>query len=104
MKVPEKLSRAFGKDFENLIGEFAVGKQMIPDLASLHSVRFLARSVVPHVERLSSLFNREKAHVSAAAPGKAVQSLVDKAAQSSGLAPYWKDSSNPENLRLAYFL
>lgn len=44
------------------------------------------RSVAPHIERLSALFNREEAE------------------KGSALEPYWKLGSNPANLRLAYFL
>jgi hypothetical protein len=86
MKVPETLELAFGKEFEEWITSFSVEKGLLPDADSLQSVRFLARSVVPHIEKLSLLFNR------------------DQKEQQSGLAPYWTESSNPTNLRLAYFL
>ena len=86
MRVPVKLSEAFGKPFEELITQFATELELMEKPEDIHSVRFLARSVVPHIEKLSSLFNRAEKD------------------QSSGLDPYWKESSNPENLRLAYFL
>lgn len=86
MRVTEKLSTAFGSDFEKWIAEFALSKGLIPDIASLHSNRFVSRSIVPHIQRLSQLFNRYEKE------------------QTEGLAPYWKESSNPSHLRLAYFL
>jgi hypothetical protein len=86
MKVPEILASAFGQEFESLIAQFAAEQGLIPDIKSLQSPRFLARSVVPHVTRLSSLFNR------------------DQKEQGSALSPYWKQSSNPAHFRLAYFL
>lgn len=86
MRVPTSLVDAFGADFEKRICEFAVREKLLPEAAALQSPRFLARSVVPHIAKLSSLFNR-----------------VEKD-QSSGLEPYWKESSNPAHLRLAYFL
>jgi hypothetical protein len=86
MRVPLNLFNAFGADFERQIGEFAVSQGLLPDLESLSSHRYLTRSIAPHIQKLSSLFNREEKE------------------QSAALDPYWKESSNPENLRLAYFL
>lgn len=92
MKVPSTLASAFGAPFEEQVARFALEKGLLPDAASLGSERFIARSVVPHVKKLSSLFNR-------------IDPMEGRpAAQEKGLAPYWKDSSNPEHLRLAYFL
>lgn len=86
MKVPESLANAFGKEFQNQIGEFAFQNEMLPSLEDLTSNRFLNRSVVPHIVKLSQLFNRYQKD------------------QADALAPYWKESSNPAHLRLAYFL
>jgi hypothetical protein len=86
MKVPVPLSEAFGPAFEELLVQFASNEGLIPPDSSMKSDRFLARSIVPHIEKLSSLFNRIEGD------------------QSSSLAPYWKESSNPANLRLAYLL
>ncbi|MGZ3687303.1 MAG: small ribosomal subunit Rsm22 family protein [Bdellovibrionota bacterium] len=86
MKVPVRLSEAFGQPFEQHIAEFCTQQELIPPGEVLNSPRFLARSVVPHVTKLSQMFNREEKN------------------QGEGLGPYWKKSSNPENLRLAYFL
>ncbi len=86
MKVPDTLATAFGAPFEQCITQFAVDQGLIPDLASIQSPRFVARSIVPHVIKLSSLFNR------------------DEKDQASGLNPYWKQSAHPAHLRLAYFL
>ena len=86
MKVPEPLSTAFGAPFEELISRFATDQKLLTEPSEIRSQRFLARSVVPHVKKLSSVFNRFESDAS------------------HGLAPYWKESSNPRNLRLAYFL
>lgn len=86
MRVPSDLASAFGAPFEELISRFATEQKLMPEPDAIRSPRFLARSVVPHIQKLSSLFNRDE---------------VD---QGSGLEPYWKESSNPANLRLAYFL
>jgi hypothetical protein len=86
MRVPSPLSTAFGAPFEELISRFATEQKLMSEATDIQSRRFLARSVVPHVEKLSGLFNR------------------DEKDQGAGLARYWKESSNPANLRLAYFL
>ncbi|MCM2278790.1 MAG: hypothetical protein NDJ89_12010 [Oligoflexia bacterium] len=88
MRVPAELANAFGAPFEELIGRFVTEEGLAPSPEALRSHRFIARSVIPHVAKLSALFNRREAEKSGP----------------QGLAPYWKESSNPENLRLAYFL
>jgi hypothetical protein len=98
MKIPVSLSTAFGDEFETTLLEFALERKLIPDELSFRSERFLTRSVIPHVARLSSLFNRIE-------PGAASAAIrARKSAERPGLDPYWKESSNPENFRLAYFL
>ncbi|MDR3606872.1 MAG: small ribosomal subunit Rsm22 family protein [Oligoflexia bacterium] len=95
MRVPDSLANAFGEPFERLIADFSAAQGLIPggdsagplDLnESLHSKRFLSRTVVPHILKLSALFNRQEKE------------------QSAALDPYWKESSNPAHLRAAYFL
>jgi hypothetical protein len=89
MRVPDSLATAFGEPFEKLMAQFCADRELIPtaDLTeSLHSPRYLARSVVPHIHKLSSLFNRAEKD------------------QGASLDPYWKESSNPAHLRAAYFL
>ncbi|MBY0470241.1 small ribosomal subunit Rsm22 family protein [bacterium] len=97
MRVTEKLSTAFCKDFnssfEDVVAQFLVKSRLLPDEESLTSTRFLSRSVLPHVLRLSELFNRLDIKEVEAAP---------KGPQ--GLDEYWAKGSNPANLRLAYFL
>jgi len=87
MKVPNSLSLAFGEDFERALAETAHQEGLLPAPEEIRAKRFLARSVAPHVERLTELFNR-----------------VESERADSGLERYWKKGSNPENLRLAYFL
>jgi hypothetical protein len=84
MRVPTSLEKAFGAEFEARLAAFAHAQGFLESPDDIHSERFLRRSIVPHVLRLSERFNepREKA----------------------GLSRYWEDSSNPKNLRLAYFL
>ena len=89
MRVPESLSLAFGKEFEDLIATFGVEHKLIPEVSALQSPRFLARSVVPHIRKLSELFNRTG---------------LEKKDQGASLDPYWKESSNPVHLRMTYFL
>ncbi len=124
MKVPSPLSTAFGPEFESQIAEFATREKLLPSAEELKSTRFLSRSVIPHVRKLSETFNRIAPE--AAAPpvedgsrgarpvfqknsrqgpkGKPVSKAVSEERHRAGLDPYWKESSNPENLRLAYFL
>ena len=87
MRVPESLAKSFGDSFETLITDFARSEGLLPEDGSLTSDRFLARSIIPHVKKLSALFNRRER-----------EEQEDRS-----LAPYWKESSNPKNLRLAYF-
>ena len=86
MIIPASLSDAFGHSFQSLLGQFLSVEGYLRDATDLSSVRFLARSVVPHIERLSARFNR-----------------LEQSA-SLGLEPYWGQSSHPRNLRLAYLL
>ena len=86
MKVPAPLPLAFGNEFENWIAQFAYEQKLLPSPDDIRSRRYLARSIVPHIKKLSSLFNRQEG------------------TQDDSLSPYWKKSSHPENLRLAYFL
>jgi hypothetical protein len=71
MKVPNDLATAFGAEFEQLIVNFALERELLPDNNALKSQRYLSRSVLPHILKLSQLFNR------------------DQKDQASGLAPYW---------------
>ncbi|MEN9723785.1 MAG: hypothetical protein RJB38_1771 [Pseudomonadota bacterium] len=87
MQVPASLSLAFGEDFERLLSTVAHAEGLIPSVEEIRAKRFLSRSVAPHVERLTEIFNR-----------------LDSSQPDSGLERYWKKSSNRENLRLAYFL
>lgn len=86
MKVPKDLSEAFGEEFQTFFSEFLHQFSWIPEPQSLLSDRFLSRSVLPHIIKLSDLFNR----------------MGDE--QKKGLDQYWNQSSNPKNLRLAYNL
>ncbi|MFN7685245.1 MAG: small ribosomal subunit Rsm22 family protein [Oligoflexia bacterium] len=87
MKVPVPLSDAFGEDFEKLLAQVCVEQKLLSSVQDLQNKRFLNRSVVPHVERFKELFNR-----------------LQEEDAASGLDRYWQKGSNPENLRLAYFL
>ena len=101
MKVSEPLSLAFGPgpEFENHLARFAVEEGLFPDVQDLQSPRYLARSIAPHIQKLSDLFNRIDRE-SEVKPDRGKR-LND---QGKGLNPYWKDSSKPAHLRLAYFL
>src|SRR5690606_4051315 len=93
MRVPVRLSEAFsqehGSEFERWIASFAVGQDLLESDTGIGSKRFLGRSIAPHVEKLSDLFNRINGRIDGGAPGG---------------RNYWRDSSNPRNLRLAYLL
>ena len=80
------MASAFGEPFQNLIARFAADQKLMTSVEDLSSDRFIARSLIPHIEKLSQLFNRTEK------------------SQDSGLDPYWKNSSNRAHLRLAYFL
>lgn len=98
MKIPASLSTAFGDDFEATLVEFLLENELITDEVTFRSDRFLTRSVIPHVLRFSTLFNRID-------PGPVDPATrARKTIERPGLDPYWKESSNPENFRLAYFL
>jgi len=94
MKVPVSLFNGFGEEFEQLLARTCVTQGLLPSPEEIKNKRFLNRSIVPHVERLKELFNR-------------VQKFQDKSKDKTtpqGLDRYWQKGSNPENLRLAYFL
>lgn len=89
MKVPSALAEAFGPEFEQLISKFCETQKWIDSSENLQSKRFLGRSIAPHILRLSQMFNR-------LTPEDRETPLTQQA--------YWKQSSNPKNLRMAYFL
>src|SRR4051812_26984891 len=98
MRVPEPLSLAFGKPFEELITRFAVEQKLLPEQTALDSPRFLARSVVPHIQKLSELFNRlepreepdpDARPARPARPGMRPRRQPRKSNQAEGLGPYW---------------
>jgi hypothetical protein len=98
MRVSSQLSRAFGEEFETVLSDFLLQEKLIDQASDLRSRRFLSRSIVPHVQALSQRFNRIDPNK---IQGKAATQIAD---QQAGLDAYWKQSSNPKNLRLAYFL
>lgn len=114
MRVPVQLAEAFGKPFEELISAFATEKGLMPEAAEIHSTRFLSRSVVPHIRKLSALFNRiepeqpgqkdEDGEAEKPKPRKKWKRGEKIDSEPAGLDPYWKKSSNPAHFRLAYFL
>jgi hypothetical protein len=116
MRVPVKLSEAFGAPFEELISRFSAEQGLLPEPGSLRSTRNMSRSVIPHIRNLSALFNRlelpdpnadamedERAPGGAAKGGRR-KARIREEGQGAGLDPYWKETSNPAHLRLAYFL
>ncbi|MFZ9594777.1 MAG: small ribosomal subunit Rsm22 family protein [Bdellovibrionia bacterium] len=91
--MPEKLAFGFGKEFEDFITRFSLEQGLIPDASSLSSTRYLNRCILPHVQKLSQLFNRNS-----------LDPKHEPKNQRSPLNAYWKETSNPEHLRAAYFL
>lgn len=87
MKVPAPLTTAFDEGFERVLALAAHQEGLLSTLEDIRAKRFLSRSVAPHVERLTELFNR-----------------LESETPDSGIDRYWRKGSNPENLRLAYFL
>ncbi|MCC7441030.1 MAG: hypothetical protein IT285_05335 [Bdellovibrionales bacterium] len=88
MRVPVSLTDRFGPGpaYADLLTACALEEGLLTSAEDLASRRFLARSVVPHIETLSRLFNR----LDDATPGD---------------QNYWRHaSSHSKNLRLAYFL
>jgi len=83
MKVPQYLYKDFNENFEKNIFSFLSHEKLLVDHEL--SERTLNRNIAPHIKNLSSLFNRKKTDQS-----------ID--------AAYWKKTSNPNNLKLAYFL
>ena len=112
MRVPAALSRAFDDRFEALIGDFLTERKLIESTESLRSPRYLSRSIIPHILKLSERFNRLESKKAAAEQDeerdaeerRAFKGHRPKPDQSRGLDAYWGKGSNPENLRLAYFL
>jgi hypothetical protein len=88
MRVPVTLVDAFKNDFEKTLTDFLLQEKMIEEEGSLHSKRFLARSVAPHVKAFSNLFNRRE--------GTQTDGIDSEA--------YWSEGGSPKNKRLAYFL
>lgn len=116
MRVPKDLSLAFGEEFETELTRFAADQGLLPPEAldelqkgekPLRNARFLSRSILPHVLKLSAMFNRRVTEDAEALPGRSGRNggrNREKFDQAKALDPYWKESSNPANLRLAYLL
>lgn len=85
MRVSETLSRAFETEFQLSLARFLTQASLLEFPEQIENERFLARSILPHVQKLSDRFNRID---------------TDRAPD----ALYWKDTSNRDNLKLAYFL
>ncbi len=88
MRVPVPLVNAFKEEFEPLLSAFLEQEKLLPEGETLHSKRWMTRSVAPHVKALSSLFNRIE--------GEQTDAIDEET--------YWTGSGSPKNRRLAYFL
>jgi hypothetical protein len=115
MQIPSKLAESFNETLNQALFESLKTSGLLTHIEDLASPRFLARSVKPHVERFSLLFNR----LSAPEPEKEREKPQDKnakgnlkrfktrlsdSAQAEGLKNYWKTSQNRENFLLSYIL
>lgn len=91
--MPKSLSELFQEPFADFLYQFLITQKWLDPseipTGKLNHDRFLQRSVAPHVLALSSLFNRRN---------------TDPESTELGLDRYWHQSSNPQHLRLAYFL
>jgi len=86
MESPAWLDKTYAALLEEKIARFMTEAKMISSPRDLASSRFLSRSVLPHVERLTGSFNRKES------------------SQDGGIKPYWGTGSNSANLRMSYFL
>ena len=100
MRVPVSLFNAFKDEFETKLVDFLLENELIPEREALQSRRFLTRSVAPHVQTLSQLFNR----ITIDEEGKKISSQKDDGHTAIDQEGYWAESGNPKNRRLAYFL
>lgn len=89
MRVPVSLVDYFKSEFEPTVARFLFENELLPEPDALQNLRFLNRSVAPHVQTLSALFNR-----------------IEKDSQTDGIdeETYWTGAGSPKNRRLAYFL
>lgn len=106
MRVPVPLTKDFGEHFQQELETFAIQEGLIPESepSPLTSKRYLSRSVAPHVEKLSALFNRRESAPPEDGHPPQKGAIPEPVDPSGGLDKYWKSGSNPKNLRLAYFL
>lgn len=88
MRVSIKIIDTFKNEYPSIAENFLRAQGYLAPEDSITARRFLSRSVLPHVQTLSNLFNR-------------IEGTQTDAIDSD---PYWKDSSNPKNRRLSYFL
>ena len=88
MKISETLSNSFKKEFEELLTQRMIKLGLVQDANELHSDRFLKRAVVPHILKLSRLFNRQQ----------------NFEQDDRSIDNYWRKSSNTLNFKRAYFL
>ncbi|MGE4232885.1 MAG: small ribosomal subunit Rsm22 family protein [Bacteriovoracia bacterium] len=95
MKVSTKLENIFNKErskgplnLEEFFVQFVTQSGLVENARDVYSKRFLTRSIAPHIQKLSDLFVRKEGHTS----------------EKDKMDPYWADTSNPKNQRLAYFL
>lgn len=88
MRVPQEIKHLFDDSYVQSLAQVLSEEKWIERPEDLESRRFLRRAITPHIERLSTTFNR----------------LEDDSDHQKTLEHYWKKGSNPKNLRLAYFL
>ena len=126
MQIPARLAESFTESFSSALFSTLRDAKLLERVEDLTSPRFLARSVQPHVERLSTLFNRltpltpEEIDLNAAieadtrsqhfkAPAKREKTTMkrirmQKVDADAGLRNYWRTSPNRDNFLLSYVL
>ena len=106
MRVPIPMVNAFKDEFEVILTDFLNQNQLLPEPDALKSKRFLTRSVVPHVEALSQLFNRiiERDKTGNETSRNFAERQLADQRRAIDQEAYWSEGGNPQNRRLAYFL
>jgi len=92
MQVREEITHYFRDSLLSRITDIATDEGLLSGPADLENDRFINRSIIPHIVKLSDLFNRKSSLE------------TDPELEPDLQAHYWKESSNPKNLKLAYML
>lgn len=109
MIIPKKLSEVFNEPLTKALYESIQKMGWVENIEDLTQSRFLTRSIKPHMDKLSLLFNRleiDESEIEEMPTSKKTEKRKLKKRENAddGLKNYWNTTQNKENFLLSYVL